>query len=139
MDNEPTSAIINGDNTDTHSQVNEPADNTSRHSSRVGSSRSGRSKAASVREAFAIDDLDGRKPSEIVVTSPKPDVITNGDRQHSAVVKSKPQSPTAPVFDTHDGEYNDDLINQDDDYVKPEIHAIVRLINFYIFKFSFQI
>jgi len=126
MDNEPISAIINGDNTDTHSQVNEAADNTSRHSSRVGSSRSGRSKAASVREAVAIDDLDGQKPSVIAPTSPKPDVITNGDAQHSVLVKSKPQSPTVPVFDTPGGEYNDDLVNQDDDYLKSEIHAVVR-------------
>ncbi len=127
MDNEPTSAIINGDNTDTHSQVNGAADNVSRHSSRVGSSRSGRSKAASVREAVAIDELGDRKPSSPGPTSPKLDGITNGDRQHSILVKSKPQSPVIPVLDTPSAEFNDELINQDDDYIRSGIEAIVSL------------
>jgi hypothetical protein len=129
MDNEPSPAIVNGDNTDTHSQVNGAADNASHHSSRAGSARSGRSKAASVREAIAIDDLDNRKGSAAAATSPKADVITNGHRQPSAVVKSKPQSPVIPVFDTPNGEFNDDLINQDDDHGKSELDVIVSSIS----------
>lgn len=125
MDNEPSAAIINGDNTDTHSQVNETTDNVSRHSSRVGSARSGRSKAASVREAVAIDDEENRKQSgNVASTSPKPEVTTNGDRQPSAVVRSKPQSPIVPALDTPTGDFNDDMNNQDDDGTA-EMNAIV--------------
>lgn len=125
MENEPTTDIINGDNTDTHVQVTEAADNLSHHSSRAGSARSGRSKAASVREATAIDEIDGRKQSPTAVTSPKPDGIVTVERQPSATVKSKPQSPAPPVLDTPNGGYHDDAENQDDDYEKSEA-AIVR-------------
>jgi hypothetical protein len=125
MENEPTTAVINGDATDTHSQVNEAADNASFHSSRAGSARSGRSKAASVREATAIDDnTDGRKPSPIAVTSPKLDGINNVERQPSAQVKPKPPSPTPPTFDTPNGDYTDETITQDDDYWKAEASIV---------------
>lgn len=127
MDNEPTTATANGDNTDTHSQINGNTDNVSRHSSRVGSARSGRSKAASVREAVTIDETENRKSSPTVPASPKPDVTTTSDRQPSAAVKSKPQSPAVPVLDTPTGDYNDDMINQDDDYSTAEVDAIVSV------------
>lgn len=126
MENELTTAIVNGDHTDTHSQVNGAADNVSHHSSRAGSVRSGRSKATSIREATAIDDLNGHKPSPTAPASPKPNGITHGERQHSATAKSKPQSPTVPILDTPDGgDDNDDIFNQGDDYWKAEV-AIVR-------------
>jgi hypothetical protein len=127
MDNEPIAVVTNGDNTDTHSQINGTTDNASRHSSRTGSARSGRSKAASVREAVVIDDLTERKPSATAAGSPKPDVTTNGDRQPSTAVQAKPPSPVVPVFDSASGVYNDDLANQDDDYLQAEIEAIVSL------------
>jgi len=137
MDNEPTSAIINGDNTDTHSQVNGTADNASRHSSRIGSARSGRSKAASVREAVVLDNLDDRKPPVTAAASPRPDVTTNGDRQHSAAIRSKIPSPTVPVVDTPGDEFNDDMIDQNGDHGKSELEDIVSLFlnKFKIFCF----
>jgi hypothetical protein len=131
MDNEPAPPIINGDTTDTHSQAGGIADNASRHSSRVGSARSGRSKAASIREATTIDGLNDQKPPK--AASPKPDALTNGDRQPSAVVKSKPASPrvpvpAVPVVDTPAAEYDDEVTNQDDDFVRSESEAIVSLV-----------
>jgi hypothetical protein len=134
MDNEPSFA--NGDNTDTHSQVNEVTDNASRRSSRVGSARSGRSKAASHREATAIDGSNDRKLSAVAATSPKPNVITNGDAQHPTVMKSKPPSPLLPLLDTPSGDY-DEMMNPEDGYAKSELEAIVSLfsieIHFLIF------
>jgi hypothetical protein len=125
MENEPITAVINGDNTDTHSQVNGAADNASHHSSRAGSARSGGSKAASVREATAIDDANERKPSPTVPASPKAVAATNGERQPSATVKSKPQSPVVPIVDTPNVDDNDDMMNQEEDPWKAEA-AIVR-------------
>ncbi|CAF1063283.1 unnamed protein product [Rotaria sordida] len=129
MDNEATTVINNGDNTDTNLPANIPTDNGSRRSSRVGSARSGRSKAASVREAPAVDGSNERKTSANGVTSPKPDVITNGDRQHSAVVNSKPASPIVPIVDTPSGEFDDDNMNQEDGHVKSEIESIFEYIH----------
>ena len=123
MENEPITAVINGDNTDTHSQVNGNADNASHHSSRAGSARSGRSKAASVREATAIDDTNERKPSPTVPASPKAVAPTNGERQPSATVK--PQSPTVPIVDTPNVDDMDDMMNQGEDTWKDE-EAVVR-------------
>ena len=125
MDNEPISTLNNGDNTDTHSQVNGNADNVSRHSSRAGSARSGRSKAASVREATAIDGAVEQKPSVNGAASPKPNVVTNGDGQHATVMKSKPPSPSVPVIDTPSGEY-DEMINQEDALNRSETEDIVN-------------
>jgi len=126
MDNEPTSAHINGDKTDTHSQSGGAADNASKHSSRMGSVRSVRSKAASIREATTLDGPADRKSSAATARSQKPAVVTNGDRHPSAVVKSKPPSPTVPVLDQPTDENNDETINQDGGYVKSEIESIVN-------------
>lgn len=131
MDNEPDSALINGDHTDTNSQTGKKADNASRHTSRNGSAHSDRSKAASGREATNIDENAHRKPSSIAAHSPKPDAVANGDRQVSGAVKAKPPSPKAPApivpaIDTMNGDFNDDTINQEDEFVKSELEAIVR-------------
>ena len=136
MENEPTTTTLNGDNTDAHSQVNGNADNQSRHSSRAGSAKSGRSKATSVREAVTMDDVDGRKPTPpIGGGSPRPEIITNGDQQPSANVKAKPPTPPVAVFDTPNGDDNDDINNQDDDRINAEQQAIVS-VSFSITKFA---
>ena len=145
MDNEPTSEVVNADNIDTDLpvNVNSNTDNISRHSSRLGSARSGRSKAQSVREATAIDGSEDQKSSGTAATPPNPEITTNGDRHLSAVVKSKRSSPVVPVFDTPSGEYDDDGANQDEPYVKSDIEYIVSLIDtkiemrfFFRFKYS---
>ena len=127
MDNEATSTIIPTDQTDTQSQSGKKTDNASRHSSRVGSARSERSKATSGREATTIDDTN-RKGSG-AAQSPKP----NGERQGSpTLLKSKPPSPTIPTIapgalvDTSNGDFNDDLNIQDEVDNNAEIEAIVR-------------
>lgn len=129
MENEPTTTTLNGDNTDAHSQVNGgAADNLSRHSSRVGSAKSGRSKAASVREAVNIDEIDGRKPTPPIANgSPRPEQVTNGDQHPSAVAKTKPPSPVVPAFDAPNGDHHEDLNDQDDDRINSEVQAIVSL------------
>lgn len=126
MENEPNATIINADNTtDTHLQPNGVADNVSRHSSRVGSARSGRSKATSLREATAIDGATERKTSGSVRGSPKPDATISAERVASALAKSKPGSPAIPIIDTPSGEFDDDGVNQESGRIRPEIEAIV--------------
>lgn len=125
MENEGNTAIANGGTTDTHSQVNGHADNVSRHSSRVGSARSGRSKAASLREAVTLDDAEGRKQSAVASQSPKPDVTTNGDRAPSPTLKVKPPSPAVPAHDAFDGDFQDDSIHLDDEHSQAGTEAIV--------------
>lgn len=127
MDHESPSANINGDKTDTHSQAGGAADNASRHSSRsrVGSVRSVRSKAASVREATALDGPADRASPGAAARLPKPAVATNGDRHPSAAVQNKPPSPTVPVPEQPNEEANDETMNQDDSNVKSEIESIV--------------
>lgn len=130
MENEPTSTTLNGDNTDAHSQVNGAADNLSRHSSRAGSAKSGRSKAASIREAVNIDDIDGRRPTPPITNgSPKPDAVANGDQHASAIAKTKPPSPVVPAFDTPNGDHHEDLNDEDDDRMNSDAQAIVSVLS----------
>lgn len=132
MENEPTSATLNGDNTDAHSQVNGNADNVSRHSSRVGSAKSGRSKATSVREGVNIDDVDGRKATPPTGgRSPKPEIITNGDQHPTTNVVAKPPTPPVATFDTPNEDYNDDTVNEDDDRLNTEAQAIVSIFPYW--------
>ena len=129
---------MNGDKTDTHSQTGGAADNASKHSSRIGSVRSVRSKAASIREGSVLDGQGDRKSPSTAARSPKPGVVTNGDRLSSAIVKSKPPSPTVPVVDTPNDENTGETTDQDGGDVKSEIESIVSgfsmMIKLYIFS-----
>lgn len=129
MDNEPDSATQNTDNGDTNLTVNAQAENASRHSSRAGSARSGRSKAISLREATAIDGAQERKASGSSTKSTKPVEATNGEQQPSATVKSKPPTPVVPIIDTPSGEYDDDMMNGDAGHGKSEIDSVVSLLS----------
>jgi len=124
MENEPSSAVVNGDNTDTQSQANGQTDNVSRHSSRVGSARSGRSKAASIREAVALDEVDGRQQSATAAAqSPKPDAPTDGDRVPSPTLKFEPTPVVAAADEFQEDEVNP--VDDDDDRYQAALNEIV--------------
>ena len=115
------------DHTDTQSQTGKKSDNGSRRSSRVGSSRSDRSKAISGPEATAIDEIVPRKASSHASGSPRLDRGTDEPSQNPAINKSKPTTPAAPMIDAFSRDLNDDGLDIEEPENETEINEIVRI------------
>ena len=140
MENEDAPA---NDHTDTQSQTGKKSDNGSRRSSRVGSSRSDRSKAISGPEATAIDEVVPRKTSSHASGSPRLDRGADEHPQNPVITKSKPTTPAAPMVDAFSRDMNDDGLDTEEPENEAEINEVVRihlilvvLNNLFSFDFS---
>jgi hypothetical protein len=122
MDDEAKSTVINDDQTDIQSQTGKKVANSSRHSSRVGSTRSDRSRPVSDRDLPVDNEHQQRKASSTVEHVPNADDKNIPHRQTSADIKREAMAINKPIND----DYRDDVVTPDDIEITADFDSMVK-------------